>query len=99
MKVETKPGSEEQPIPTDRPIVIRWDMPGATPAAFAVGLPGGVAVPDISLQLFRRMLLGGDENNRPDESSVRSTADGAGNSATGSAGDTRVQARQSETAE
>ena len=43
VKVETKPGSEEQPIPTDRPIVIRWDMPGATPAAFAVGLPGGVS--------------------------------------------------------
>ena len=60
---------------------------------------GGVAVPDISLQLFRRMLMGGDENNRPDESSVRSTADGAGNSATGSAGDARVQARQSEPAE
>ena len=43
VKVETKPGSEEQPTPTDRPIVIRWDMPEATPAAFAVGLPGGVS--------------------------------------------------------
>ncbi len=61
---------------------------------------GGVAVPDISLQLFRRMLLGGGEaNSRPDENPVRRTADGAGDGATGAAGGGRVQARQSEPAE
>ncbi len=42
-EVRTEPGSEAQPIPGDRPIVIRWDMPEATPSAFAVGLPGGVS--------------------------------------------------------
>jgi mono/diheme cytochrome c family protein len=42
-EVRTEPGSEAQPIPADRPIVIRWDMPEATPSAFAVGLPGGVS--------------------------------------------------------
>ncbi len=41
--VRTEPGSEAQPVPTTRPIVIRWDMPEATPSAFAVGLPGGVS--------------------------------------------------------
>ena len=41
--VRTEPGSEAQPVPTNRPIVIRWDMPEATPSAFAVGLPGGVS--------------------------------------------------------
>ena len=41
--VRTEPGSEAQPVPTSRPIVIRWDMPEATPSAFAVGLPGGVS--------------------------------------------------------
>lgn len=61
---------------------------------------GGVAVTDISLQLFRRMLVGGGEaNSRPDESPVRATADGSGGGATGGAGGGRVQARQSEPAE
>lgn len=32
---------ESLPVPTDRPIVVRWDMPEATPAAIAVGFPGG----------------------------------------------------------
>lgn len=36
-------GSEVRPVPADRAIVIRWDMPEATPAAIAVGLPGGVS--------------------------------------------------------
>jgi cbb3-type cytochrome oxidase cytochrome c subunit len=31
---------EAKPVPTDTPIVIRWDMPEATPAAIAVGMPG-----------------------------------------------------------
>jgi hypothetical protein len=39
--VENDP--EAKPIPTDSPIVVRWDMPEATPAAIAVGLPGGVS--------------------------------------------------------
>jgi mono/diheme cytochrome c family protein len=34
---------EAKPIPTNSPIVLRWDMPEATPAAIAVGLPGGVS--------------------------------------------------------
>jgi hypothetical protein len=34
---------EARPAPTDRPIVVRWDMPEATPAAIAVGMPGGVS--------------------------------------------------------
>jgi len=42
-RVESKPGSEELPVPVDKPIVIRWDMPEATPAAIAVGLPGGLS--------------------------------------------------------
>jgi cytochrome c2 len=32
---------EAYPVPDRRPIVVRWDMPEATPAAVAVGLPGG----------------------------------------------------------
>ena len=36
-------GSEEMPVPEDRPIVIRWDVPDATPAAINVGMPGGVS--------------------------------------------------------
>ncbi len=36
-------GREARPVPEDRAIVVRWDMPEATPAAFAVGLPGGVS--------------------------------------------------------
>lgn len=36
-------GSEEMPVATDRAVVVRWDMPEATPAAIAVGLPGGVS--------------------------------------------------------
>ena len=30
-------------VPEDEPIVVRWYMPEATPAAIAVGLPGGVS--------------------------------------------------------
>lgn len=36
-------GGEEMPLPTDKPIVIRWDMPGASPASIAVGFPGGLS--------------------------------------------------------
>ena len=42
-QAESKPGSEEMPVPSSKPIVIRWDMPEATPAAIAVGLPGAVS--------------------------------------------------------
>lgn len=31
---------EARPVPTSSAIVVRWDMPEATPAAIAVGLPG-----------------------------------------------------------
>lgn len=34
---------EATPIPIDRAVVVRWDMPEATPAAIAVGLPGGTS--------------------------------------------------------
>ena len=34
---------ETRPVPEDRAIVVRWDMPEATPAAIAVGLPGGIS--------------------------------------------------------
>ena len=34
-------GGESTPTPVDRPIVVRWDMPEATPAAISVGFPGG----------------------------------------------------------
>ena len=34
-------GGESKPVPGKESIVIRWDMPEATPAAIAVGLPGG----------------------------------------------------------
>lgn len=33
--------SEAKPVVGKEAVVIRWDMPGATPAAIAVGLPGG----------------------------------------------------------
>ena len=36
-------GSEAMPVPSDKPVVIRWDLPEATPAAIAVGLPGGLS--------------------------------------------------------
>ncbi len=36
-------GSEELPHPVDEAVVVRWDMPEATPAAIAVGLPGEVS--------------------------------------------------------
>ena len=36
-------GEETRPVPVDRAVVIRWDMPEASPAAIAVGLPGGVS--------------------------------------------------------
>ena len=32
--------SEERPVAEREPIVVRWDMPEATPAAIAVGMPG-----------------------------------------------------------
>lgn len=35
--------SEAKPIVGSEPVVVRWDMPGATPAAIAVGLPGGLS--------------------------------------------------------
>ena len=35
--------AEALPVPEKEPIVVRWDMPDATPAAIAVGLPGGVS--------------------------------------------------------
>lgn len=41
--VDALPGDEAMPVPTDRAVVVRWDMPEATPAAIAVGLPGGVS--------------------------------------------------------
>lgn len=40
---DASPGGEAKPLPTDKAVVIRWDMPEATPAAIAVGLPGGVS--------------------------------------------------------
>ena len=36
-------GGEARPVPVDRAIIVRWDMPEATPAAIAVGLPGGIS--------------------------------------------------------
>ncbi len=36
-------GSEARPVPQDKAVVVRWDMPEATPAAIAVGLPGGIS--------------------------------------------------------
>lgn len=33
--------SEAKPVVGKEAVVVRWDMPGATPAAIAVGLPGG----------------------------------------------------------
>jgi hypothetical protein len=36
-------GSEEKPVPDREAIVIRWDMPEATPAAIAVGMPGRIS--------------------------------------------------------
>jgi cbb3-type cytochrome oxidase cytochrome c subunit/cytochrome c553 len=38
---EAELGGEAKPVPGKEAIVIRWDMPEATPAAIAVGLPGG----------------------------------------------------------
>ena len=37
------PGSEDMPIPVDKPVVVRWDMPGSSPAAISVGFPGGLS--------------------------------------------------------
>ena len=34
---------EARPVPDREAIVVRWDMPEATPAAIAVGLPGGIS--------------------------------------------------------
>ena len=38
-----EPDRESLLVPKDDPIVVRWYMPEATPAAIAVGLPGGVS--------------------------------------------------------
>ena len=35
--------AEAKPVAVDRALVVRWDMPEATPAAIAVGLPGGIS--------------------------------------------------------
>lgn len=40
---DARAGGESVPVPRDRAIVVRWDMPEATPAAIAVGLPGGIS--------------------------------------------------------
>ncbi len=40
---QAEAGSEARPLPEREAMVIRWDMPEATPAAIAVGLPGGVS--------------------------------------------------------
>lgn len=40
---DARAGGESLPVPRDRAIVVRWDMPEATPAAIAVGLPGGIS--------------------------------------------------------
>jgi hypothetical protein len=42
-KVDASQDREARPVPDRRPIVVRWDMPEATPAAIAVGLPGKVS--------------------------------------------------------
>jgi mono/diheme cytochrome c family protein len=39
-KLDAGEDREALPVPDRRPIVVRWDMPEATPAAIAVGLPG-----------------------------------------------------------
>ena len=39
----SEPGRPSLLVPKAEPIVIRWYMPEATPAAIAVGLPGGVS--------------------------------------------------------
>jgi hypothetical protein len=39
-KVDVSEDREARPVPQRRPIIVRWDMPEATPAAIAVGLPG-----------------------------------------------------------
>ncbi|MBK9165927.1 MAG: c-type cytochrome [Bryobacterales bacterium] len=40
---DTGDDPEARPVPADEAVVVRWDMPEATPAAIAVGLPGGVS--------------------------------------------------------
>lgn len=40
---DARTGGESTPVPRERAIVVRWDMPEATPAAIAVGLPGGIS--------------------------------------------------------
>jgi cytochrome c551/c552 len=35
--------SEAKPAPGKHAVIVRWDMPEATPAAIAVGLPGGLS--------------------------------------------------------
>jgi mono/diheme cytochrome c family protein len=39
-KLESGADPEAHPVADRRPVVMRWDMPEATPAAIAVGLPG-----------------------------------------------------------
>ena len=38
-----RPGSEDMPVPADKPAVVRWDMPGSSPAAISVGFPSGLS--------------------------------------------------------
>ena len=53
-------GSEEMPVPEGRAIVIRWDVPEATPAAINVGMPGGVSFTfDAGESRLRYAWLGG----------------------------------------
>ena len=42
-RVEASMDAEARPVPDKEAIVVRWDMPEATPAAIAVGLPGGLS--------------------------------------------------------
>jgi hypothetical protein len=43
LRLTEQADAEAIPVPERAPIVIRWDMPEATPAAIAVGMPGGVS--------------------------------------------------------
>jgi len=48
------------PVATDKAIVIRWDVPEATPAAINVGMPGGVSYTfDAGESRLRYAWLGG----------------------------------------
>ena len=61
---------------------------------------GAVAVPDVSLQLFRRILLdSGNETSRPRERPVGATSDEGGDGATGGARGGKVQSHQTGSAD